>query len=54
VAAGWSDAERANLLGVQACLWTEHVHDRPTIERLLFPRLTAFAERAWPCLPSPR
>jgi hexosaminidase len=52
-AAGWSAAERANLLGVQACLWTEHVHDRPALERLLFPRLTAFAEGAWPCLPSP-
>ena len=43
--AGWSDGERANLLGVQACLWTEHVPDRPTMERLLFPRLTAFADR---------
>jgi hexosaminidase len=53
-AAGWSAAERANLLGVQACLWTEHVQDRPTMEQLLFPRLTAFAERAWPCLPSPQ
>jgi hexosaminidase len=52
-AAGWSAAERANLLGVQACLWTEHVHDRPTLERLLFPRLMAFADAAWPCLPSP-
>jgi hexosaminidase len=45
--AGWSDAERANLLGVQACTWTEHVHDRPALERLLFPRLTAFADAAW-------
>ena len=47
VTAGWSDAERANVLGVQACLWTEHVHDRPALERLLFPRLAAFAESAW-------
>jgi hexosaminidase len=46
--AGWSDGERGNLLGVQACLWTEHVPDRPTMERLLFPRLTAIADRAWP------
>ena len=27
---GWSDAERAHLLGVQACLWTETVHDEQT------------------------
>ena len=47
VTAGWSAAERANLLGVQACLWTEHVHDRPALERLLFPRLAAFAESTW-------
>jgi hexosaminidase len=47
-AAGWSVAEREHLLGVQACLWTEHVRDRPTMERLLFPRLTAFADAAWP------
>ena len=46
--AGWTDAERQRLLGVQACLWTEHVHDRPTLERLLLPRLAAFADAAWP------
>jgi hexosaminidase len=45
--AGWSDGERANLLGVQACLWAEHVHDRPALERLLFPRLATFAESTW-------
>jgi hexosaminidase len=50
--AGWSAAERTRLLGVQACLWTEHVPDRPTMERLLFPRLTAIATAAWPG-PSP-
>ena len=38
----------SGLLGVQACMWTEHVHDRPTLERLLFPRLTAIADAAWP------
>jgi hexosaminidase len=53
---GWSAAERSSLLGVQACLWTEHVPDRPTMERLLFPRLTAIADAAWTTpvvLPSP-
>lgn len=45
--AGWSDSERSHLLGVQACLWCEHVVDRATMEHLLFPRLDAVAERAW-------
>ena len=44
---GWSDAERAHLLGVQACLWTETVHDEHGLARLLFPRLDAIAERGW-------
>jgi hexosaminidase len=47
VTAGWSAAERGNVLGIQACAWTEHARDRPTLERLLFPRLTAIAESAW-------
>ena len=47
VTAGWSAAERANLLGIQACVWTEHAPDRPTLERLLFPRLDAIAASAW-------
>ncbi len=47
VTAGWAAEERANLLGVQACAWTEHARDRNTLERLLFPRLTAIAESAW-------
>ena len=46
-AAGWSDGEMAHLLGVQACLWTEHVHDEAALHRSLFPRLDAVAERAW-------
>jgi hexosaminidase len=44
---GWSAGERANLLGVQACAWTEHAPDRPALERLLFPRLDAIAAAAW-------
>lgn len=45
--AGWSDGERSNLAGIQACIWTEHVPDRPTLERMLSPRLDAIAARAW-------
>ena len=47
VTAGWSAGERAALLGIQACLWTEHVHDLATLRRLLLPRLTAIADAAW-------
>jgi hexosaminidase len=45
--AGWSAAERAHLLGIQACLWTEHVHDRAILTELLHPRLDAIAGSAW-------
>jgi hexosaminidase len=44
---GWTPAEVDNLLGVQACLWTEHVHDCDTLRRLLLDRLTAVADRCW-------
>ena len=47
VTAGWTPAERDHLLGIQACVWTEHAPDRPTLERLLFPRLDAIAAAAW-------
>lgn len=45
--AGWDATEREHLLGVQACLWTEHVRDAATLWQRLFPRLDAVAERAW-------
>ena len=47
VTGGWTAAERANLLGIQACLWTEHVHDHATLAHLLHPRLDAIAASAW-------
>ena len=49
--AGWSDIEQTRLLGVQAAIWTEHAPDRPTLERLLHPRLAAFARSAWTTAP---
>lgn len=45
--AGWSSTERAHLRGVQACLWSEHVHDDQILRRLLLPRLAVFADSAW-------
>ncbi len=45
--AGWSDEARQHLLGVQACVWTEHIPSAATFDELVFPRLDAIAERAW-------
>jgi hexosaminidase len=50
--AGWSDEERRHLLGIQACLWTEHVADRATLRRLLLPRLDVIAASAWSVSPT--
>ena len=50
--AGWSTPERARLLGIQAAIWTEHVPDRPTLDRLLQPRLAAVADAAWAWTPA--
>ncbi|MEQ9163218.1 MAG: family 20 glycosylhydrolase, partial [Ilumatobacter fluminis] len=44
---GWSPAERAHIVGLQACLWTEYVHDEAALRDRLFPRLDAIAERSW-------
>jgi hexosaminidase len=45
--AGWPVESRRRLLGVQACVWTEHIHSTATFDELVFPRLDAIAERAW-------
>ncbi|MDD4199548.1 MAG: family 20 glycosylhydrolase, partial [Paludibacter sp.] len=36
-----------NMLGIEACLWTEFVNNTSDAEYLIFPRLAAFAESAW-------
>ena len=46
-AAGWSEAQRKRLLGVQACIWSEPMTDRAVFDRLVFPRLSAIAETGW-------
>ena len=43
----WPDALKTRLLGVQACLWSENLHDRQIFPRLTTPRLAAVAESAW-------
>jgi hexosaminidase len=42
-----SEAESAAILGVQGCLWTEHVQTWYQVEDHLFPRLLALSEIAW-------
>jgi len=32
---------------VQACLWSENLHDRRLVNHMTFPRLSAIAESAW-------
>lgn len=44
---GWSAAERAHFLGVQACIWSEPMTERGVFDRLVFPRLSAIAETGW-------
>lgn len=45
--AGWSAEQKAKLLGVQACIWSEPMLDRAVFDRLVFPRLSAVAETGW-------
>jgi hexosaminidase len=45
--ADWPQATISRLLGVQACLWSENLHDRRLIDHMAFPRLAAVAESAW-------
>lgn len=43
----------AQVLGLEAPLWTEWLSTASGIERMLFPRLLAVAERAWQSHPDP-
>jgi hexosaminidase len=43
----WPDELKSRLLGVQACLWSEHLHHRQLLDRMAVPRLSAVAESAW-------
>jgi len=44
---GWSEAEKAHLMGIQGCIWSEPMTERAVFDRLVFPRLSAIAETAW-------
>ncbi|KAI0210574.1 N,N'-diacetylchitobiase [Lamellibrachia satsuma] len=36
-----------NIIGMQSQLWTETIRNRSQLDEMLYPRLIAFAERAW-------
>jgi hexosaminidase len=42
-----TDLHPAGLLGYEACLWTESVDTPEKLERRLFPRIAALAEKNW-------
>ena len=44
---GWTKELMSHLRGVHACIWGEYMHDRRNFDALVFPRIFAFAERAW-------
>ncbi|WP_193214725.1 beta-N-acetylhexosaminidase [Luteolibacter marinus] len=44
---GLSPEEAKHVIGVQAQLWTEYMHDWKKVEYMAFPRLAAVAEIAW-------
>lgn len=37
----------SQILGIQACLWSETIHSGNRLDFLLFPRISALAESAW-------
>ncbi len=39
--------KEGNVLGVQACLWTERIQNRERLAFMTYPRLAALAEAAW-------
>ena len=40
-------ADASSLMGIEACIWTEHITEEEKLERMLFPRLLAVAEISW-------
>jgi hexosaminidase len=44
---GWSDTQRAFVLGIQCQVWSEFIPDPHRIDYMLYPRLPVFADVAW-------
>lgn len=47
VPTGLTPEQQKHVLGVQAQLWTEYMHDWKKVEYMAFPRIAALAEVAW-------
>jgi hexosaminidase len=47
VPAGWTEPERAHVIGAQFQAWSEYIPDARHLDYLVFPRACAFAEVAW-------
>ena len=44
---GLTDEGRENIIGIEACLWTEFVPDMITADKMTYPRIAAISENAW-------
>lgn len=44
---GLTEEGRRNILGVEACLWTEFVPDMLVADKMTYPRIAAISETAW-------
>ena len=42
----WADKVKDNIIGTEACLWTETIPQHRIFAKL-FPRITAYSECAW-------
>ncbi len=47
IPAGYSATDIQHVLGVEAAVWTEFIRSEKYLQFMLYPRLQAFAERAW-------
>ncbi|WP_328990645.1 beta-N-acetylhexosaminidase [Kribbella sp. NBC_01245] len=47
VPAGLTAEEAARIIGTQCQVWTEYMEDEDRVGYMLFPRMSAFAEKAW-------
>lgn len=47
-----SSEARQHIMGVEACIWTEHIPDIPKLQYMLLPRMLALAETGWTSVPN--
>ncbi|MCK0136082.1 beta-N-acetylhexosaminidase [Arenibacter sp. S6351L] len=44
---GFNDTMSAHIIGIEAGIWTEFISDEKRLEYMIYPRLSAVAEKAW-------